>query len=636
MSGAPPANPARASRARTHTANHHLPRRGLWAFVVLVALIAVALTRSPACAATTAEEDKLGVTGTTPNVTVFPGPGWNYASPLTSLTLVGAEAGQLRQLSVVGSTSGVHDGSLRPLVGREGAVFSPDRAFAPNERVTVRVGLRVRGAGGTSFSFRTAEPVQGSWKSPAAPPLLTHHPDSACSLRRRPLRTVEAPEPVRSCTLRGPDFRPRGREILVSPRPPTEARRRTPALMIFSDAGQLLWYRSMSGVVHDLNAARYRGKPVLTYFLRAGHGPDRHEVLDEHYKLLATVVPGNGYSANAHEFQLTEHDTAYIGMYAPVRLPRSNIKVTDYVVQEIDVATGDVLFEWHALDHVPPSASYAARRSSGWAWDYFHGNSIEPPRSAGHTIVVSARNTSAIYGIDRATGDLRWILGGKQDQFGLVDRHPAWQFCAQHDARRLPDGDLSVFDNGTSLGEGCPGHRARVLRFRLDTASKTVELAHRIPSDDFSDDGAGLHPSAVGSTRWREGDALVNWGNTGRITEISGAGRLRFTLQLAHWTYRAVLAEWHGRPPGRPAVAARRTGEQVDLWASWNGATEIHRWRILAGTGADDLRGIGESFRFADLETRMRLRSGASHFAVQALDRTGRVLGESSPVGTRL
>ena len=611
-----------------------LPRRGLWAFVVLVALIALGLIRSPACGATTGVE--VGVTGTTPDVTSFPGPGWRYASPMTSLTLVGAEAGQLRRLSVVGSTSGVHEGSLRPLVGRVGAVFSPDRAFSPNERVTVKVGLRVRRAGGTSFSFRTAEPVEGSWKSPAAPPLLTHSAGSACPLRRRPLRTVGAPEPVRSCTLRGPDFRPRGREILVSPRPPTAARRRTPALMIFSDAGRLLWYRSMSGVVHDLNAARYRGKPVLTYFLRAAHGPDRHEVLDEHYKLLATVVPGNGYSANAHEFQLTEHDTAYIGMYAPVLLRKNGIKVTDYVVQEIDVATGDVLFEWHALDHVSPSASYAARRASGWAWDYFHGNSIEPPRGAGNTIVVSARNTSAIYGIDRATGDLRWILGGKQDQFGLVERHPAWQFCAQHDARRLPDGDLSVFDNGgTSLGEGCPRHRARVLRFRLDTGSKTVRLARSIPSDDFSDDGAGLHPSAVGSARWRKGDVLVNWGNSGRISEISRAGRLRSTLQLAHWTYRAVLAEWHGRPPGRPAVAARRTGKQVDLWASWNGATAIHRWRILAGTSADDLREIGESFRFADLETRMRLRSSASHFAVQALDRTGRVLGESTPVEAR-
>ena len=175
---------------------------------------------------------------------------------------------------------------------------------------------------------------------------------------------------------------PPGR-LLVSPRPPTGASRAQPALMMLSGLGRILWHQPRDGVVHDLNMQRYRGKPVLTYYLRAGDGHDRHEILDRRYRTIARVFPGNGYHANAHEFQLTSRDTAYMGMYVPVRLHGSDIKITDFVVQEIHVPTGDVLFEWHALDHVPRSASYVPRPTTGWAWDYFHGNSIEPPRPGG-------------------------------------------------------------------------------------------------------------------------------------------------------------------------------------------------------------------------------------------------------------
>src|SRR3712207_1978351 len=111
--------------------------------------------------------------------------------------------------------------------------------------------------------------------------------------------------------------------------------------------------------------------------------------------------------------------------------------VIDYVVQEIDLATRDVLFEWHSLDHVPLRASMAARAAGEKNWDYFHGNSSEPSPD-GRTVVVSARNPSAIYGIDRVTGDVLWTLGGREDDFRLQTRHRKLRFCAQHDARWTP------------------------------------------------------------------------------------------------------------------------------------------------------------------------------------------------------
>jgi len=568
-------------------------------------------------------------------ISVYPGPAFRHASPTTELTLTGVPAADLGGLSVVGERSGAHAGTLRPLRGVPGAVFTPDRPFAPSERVRVATDHRVRGARGAStFSFRVSVPVAGSWKSPSAPPLMTRVPHRTCRPRQQQLHTIGGPPPIGRCMTRpGGAARPPGR-LLVSPRPPTGASRAQPALMMLSGRGRLLWHQPRGGVVHDLNMQRYAGEPVLTYYLRAGGGQDRHEILDQRYRTIARVFPGNGYHANAHEFQLTSRDTAYMGMYVPVRLHGSASKVTDFVVQEIHVPTGDVLFEWHALDHVPRSASYVPRPTTGWAWDYFHGNSIEPPSPGRRTMIVSARKTSAVYGIDRLTGRVRWVLGGKRDQFQLG---PRLRFCAQHDARVLRGGDLSVFDNGgTQLPGDCGKHPARVLRFRLDTAHRRARLVRSVGSRISSDDGAGLWPSAVGSARWqRDGDVLVNWGNTGRISEVAPDGSVRFRLQLGVWSYRAVRADWRGRPDGRPAAAARRAGRTVEVWASWNGATHVRRWRVLAGPEPDRLGATGAGAAFAGLETRMLVRTDSRMVAVQAIGSDGEVLATSAPISVR-
>ena len=565
-------------------------------------------------------------------VSAYPGPAFRHASPTTEITLVGVAAADLGEISVVGGRSGAHEGTLRPLRALRGAVFTPDRPFVPSEHVQVTTDHRVRGAGGASaYSFRIASPVAGSWKSPSAPPLLTRVHHSACRLHQPDLLTIDGPPPIGRCMERPSGAAPRPGRLLVSPRPPTGASRAQPALMVLSGLGRILWYQPRDGVVHDLNMQHYRGKPVLTYFLRAGGGEDRHEVLDRRYRTIARIFPGNGYHANAHELQLTSRDTAYTGMYVPVRLHGSGIKITDFVIQEIDVPTGDVVFEWHALDHVPRSASYVPRPTTGWAWDYFHGNSIEPPRPGRRTLVVSARKTSAVYGIDRVTGRVRWVLGGKRDQFHLGS---ARRFCAQHDARVLPGGDLSVFDNGgTQLPGDCGKHPARVLRFRLDTARKRVRLVRSVGSRISSDDGAGFWPSAVGSARWQgDGDVLVSWGNTGRVTEVSPDGDVRFRLQLGVWSYRAVRASWQGRPDGRPAIAARRAGGDVEVWASWNGATHVRRWRVLAGPAPDRLGSTGAGAAFGGLETHMVVTTGAAVVAVQALGSDGEVLATSAPL----
>jgi hypothetical protein len=330
-----------------------------------------------------------------------------------------------------------------------------------------------------------------------------------------------------------------------------------------------------------------------------------------------------------HELQLTPRGTAYIGAYHPVR--RRGRLVTDYVVREIDLRTNKVLFEWHSLDHVPASASYLRRPRRGRSWDYFHGNSIEPPVPGDPTVIVSSRNTSAVYGIDRRTGRLRWTLGGKRGGLG-VGRDP---FCAQHDARRLPAGDLMLFDNGGSgraSGTGCPRHPARVLRYRLDLKQGRAEPVWSFSSRAFRP--GGLFPVALGSARpSRGGTTLVSWGTSRWITEVTTAGAVIHAVRIPASTYRAVRHAWVGRPLGRPRLAVRRRGRAtVDLWASWNGATEIRSWQVLAGRRRGALRPAGRPAPFRDLETRLRARVRGPYVAVRALDRRGRSLGRSAVV----
>ncbi len=567
-------------------------------------------------------------------VVAFPGPGWGFASPQTRLTLQGVSAGDIEGLTVTGSRTGRHDGSLHALRIGTGAVFTPSEPFAPGERVEVRLGRPVHGARGGSFTFRIAEAARGRKRGAGAGP-PTRRP--AQRFRAPRLRTIAGPKPPGLRMRRLQAGRPGPRRILVSPRPPSDLRQPRPSLMMLDGRGRILWYQPRRTVVHDLHRTVLDGRPVLAYYVRQHGRPTYHEVLDSSYRPVTRIHAGNGYRVNAHELQITERGTAYVCSYRAVRVRGKD--VVDFVVQEIDLETRDVLFEWHALDHVPLWASYARAPEPGEPWDYFHGNSVEPPTPGDDTIIVSARKTSAVYCIDRGTGAVRWTLGGAQDQFGLAARHPRWRFCAQHDARRLPDGDLSIFDNGgTALSHGtrCPVHRSRVLRFELDERRKRVRLVRSISSRPSSDDGRGYFAGIVGSARWdARGDVLVSWGETGRVTQVAPSGRVRFKLQLEHWSYRATRARWAGRPAGRPAVAARRRGGgAMDVYASWNGATNVARWRVLRGPGPDELRPAGRSFRWADLETRMRVR-GAASVAVEAVDRAGEVVGRSAAVRPR-
>jgi hypothetical protein len=568
-------------------------------------------------------------------IVAYPGPGWGFASPATQITFSGAQPSTLGAVRVRGSRSGPHAGSLRAIPGRSVTVFTPRRGFRSGERVTVRTDAAVRGADGPAFSFtvaRFAHPrflhadlggLRGLPRLPPRPRLGL----GDCRPRRRRFVTLPDLRPDAFCVNRRPARRAAPGYVLLTQRSHPERRPiEQHGVMIVSSRGHLLWYAARPDVARDIKTVTYRGERMLAFYQSAG-GSSYYVLLDDHYREVIRIRAGNGYRTNTHELQISRRGTAWVSAYQSVRL-RSGRVVTDNVLQEIDPASSAVLFEWHALDHVPPSASYQPRPARRFSWDYFHANSIDPPRGS-EAIVVSARNTSAVYGIDPATGAVRWTLGGKRDDFRFVRRHPGEQFCAQHDARRLPGGHIMLFDNGgPALGtmRDCPAHRARVQELALRFGPRRARVARTIPSARSSPDGAGLWVWAMGSAqRLRGGNVLVDWGTTGRVTEVDRRGHVVFGLRLRSYSYRAARSEWHGHPPGRPLIQARRQGRRtVRVWASWNGATEVRRWQVLAGSSP-----VGRPHRFRGLETSMRVATTARRVAVSALDGRGRTIGQS-------
>jgi hypothetical protein len=360
-----------------------------------------------------------------------------------------------------------------------------------------------------------------------------------------------------------------------------------------------------------------------------GFGLGQDVIEDSSYSEVARVRAGNGYQADLHEFELTPRGTALITAYAPILCNLSSVggpaygAVTNGLIQEIDVQTGLVEREWTSLDHVALSESYeaAGRSTTESPFDFFHVNSIELEQDG--SLLTSARNTRALYGIDGRSGQIGWRLGGKRSSFKMG---PGTGLAYQHDPRELPDGTLSVFDNGSSPSVHS---QSRGVVLRIDGQRKAVtrvaELVHSPPL--IAESQGNLQALA-------NGDWFIGWGQVPQFSEFNAAGQLLFDAHFPRWTqsYRGYRLPWSATPPHAPALAFDpAAGGGGTVYASWNGATSVASWRVLAGAGASALSPVAQSGR-AGFETAIGLPPATvgPYVAVQALDSAGAVLATSA------
>jgi hypothetical protein len=624
------------------------------AFVAGIALLAIALSgcgasgshgsaqqsgASPSCLPATLDHSaKLeGVP-----VDVSPAPETDTANPNTQVSFLGVPAKEIQAVSVVGQRSGSHAGHLEGYSQGDGASFVPETPFDAGELVTVHAVIdagrsQASGAGPpqasgggrpVAFRFRVDTPY-----STATTPEF-HNPPPAPADYQSFYTMPGVQAPILSVTVGDRD--PAAGDILTTNGPgPGQY-----GPLIYTPQGQLVWFDKLSRgeTAEDLNEQTYEGRRALTWWkgrvLSLGFGQGEDIVMNSRYQTVARVPGGNGLHADLHDFRIAPQDIAYITAFNPIRCNLTSVKgaadgtITDTAIQEIDMRTGLVRWEWHSLDHVGVSESEVETPTDATPWDWFHINSIDVEgrdSNQSGNIFISARSTWAGYQLEGGSGKVLWRLGGLKSSFRMG---PGTRTAWQHDGRMLADGEITFFDDGSNP----PIHsQSRALRIALDF--KTHE-AHLVSA--YTHKNPPLLAASQGNMQTLpDGNTVVGYGGVPAISEYSGGGSLLLDAHLPFDMafYRAFRFPWSGRPLSPPAVLAslNDTSEETIVHASWNGATEVASWRVLAG-GTSGSLSAQATIPTSGFESSSTLPKKYARIAVQALDATGAVLGTSTTV----
>ena len=564
-----------------------------------------------------------GPWATPPRVSVYPTPGSGVVAPGAQISFRGVAAEHLR-VTVRGASSGPHLGTVRPHSDGKGGSFLADKPFVPGEMVTVSTNQNVRGAADGRFEFTIATPAGAIPHGPL--PAAERTNGDVQQFRSEPGLT-----PAAVTVNRSADARTAGDIFLAPQQGPLQN-----GPMIIDQNGQLIWFKPLPTKTQaaDFRVQIYHGTPVLTWwqgYLGAGAGSGEDVIMDSSYRQIATVRAADGLTADLHEFELTPRGSALITAYYPVYWDATSVHgasrqiVMDSVVQEIDVKTGLLLFQWDSLDHVPLSDAYTETPTqAGSPLDYFHVNSVEEDRDG--NLVISARNTWAAYKVNRDTGKIIWTLGGKHSSFKMS---PDTIFAFQHDVRVRSDADRTVtlFDNGG--GPPRAHEHSRGLTLLLDVKDKTaIRVADYQHAPALAANFEGNLQQLAG------GEAFVGWGQQPLLravrrarpracsTDASSRARRTTAPTCCHGTGRRAPRRRSAPPAAAPKRPCTRAGTAPPT-SPRGGSCSGDSTTTLTAVASHGKQGFESTIKTGDTQR---------YLAIQALDAGGRVLGTSAVV----
>lgn len=427
-----------------------------------------------------------------------------------------------------------------------------------------------------------------------------------------------------------------------------------PGSLILDNQGIPFWFRPLSSpnlMNTDFRKQTLNGKPVLTFWQGTLATPPAYTnvpagssepgscyyILNDKYAIIRTVSARKGYTSDIHEFLLTPNNTAlFLSTIAvpmdltPYGGPQEGF-VQDFAIQEIDLRTNKLVFFWSALKHIPLTDSYesaSSSTSSGNIWDAYHLNSIGLTDSR-DDILVSGRNTWTIYRINRPTGNIVWHLGGKQSDFTIEN---GAEFSWQHDARFLPNNQVSMFDDNSD-GSSVPGPSSHGLILQLDLQNMSASLYRSYFHNP------NITVASQGNVQSLEnGNKFIGWGQSQYYSEYNEAGNtesdpalnLLYDAQMPspNYTYRAYREQWVGKPFYPPSIGLIKSNGQVTVYASWNGSTETTRWQVWAGRNPKKLSKVACVYK-TGFETAIPVSNQGPYFQVRALNANGKIIGKS-------
>lgn len=436
--------------------------------------------------------------------------------------------------------------------------------------------------------------------------------------------------------------------VFISPRG-TAVHQSAP--MIFnSDDLALVWADSSWGQTFGVRVQDYKNESYITFWTGsikpAGYGSGSNIMMNSSYTVAYNVTTSNlTVGGDIHEFQLTDNGTAMMTAYLPVSYDLTSYGVedgwiADSMFQEVDIESGALIFEWRAIDHFSTNDSYADPGTTGTSstdpYDYFHINSIEKDDSGNY--LISSRHLHMLAYINGTNGDVLWILGGKLNQFEDKSGGNATNFAWQHDARWQNDDltALTLFDNGAADWVDTENAtRGLWLTLDYDEMSVTLEQAYMSPQGILSESQGSVQPLS-------NGNVFMGYGNNAALTEYTKEGDVVWDVQFgiignaSVQSYRAYKQNWTGYPSWDPSIAATGNGtDDTTVFLSWNGATEVKTWALLASSSSRDLfnaSSLWKNVTKAGFETNTTVGTGHRYIRAAALNARGEVLGATGVV----
>ncbi|KIW83543.1 hypothetical protein Z517_02788 [Fonsecaea pedrosoi CBS 271.37] len=428
--------------------------------------------------------------------------------------------------------------------------------------------------------------------------------------------------------------------------------------VILDARGNLVWMEhDQFEQAMNFNVQKYKGEDYLTFWTKtkkkrhSKHSKKSYVLLNSSYEVVHRVHPhGAGLKADSHEFRITPQGTALITIHHKHQADCTELGlgkscwIQDGQFQEIDIETGDLLFEWRATDHIRMSDVFSSpSRKDGYgkskkdAFDFFHINSVDKTDSGDY--LISGRYMHAVLCISSKTGEILWQLGGKNNHF--EDLNGATDFAWQHHVTWQGNNTISLFDNHANNVFHNPTAHSKGMLIHLDMEKMTATLLQ-----------AFVHPDKIlnvsqGSVQVlpESGNVLVGFGNSPTYVEYSAEGKMLCNAHFAPHlvfeiidfglvkSYRVFKHPWVGRPKTVPDVKVKRG----KVYVSWNGATEVTGWRLETARAVEakdhEFVTMQEAKRDG-FETSFALRKNHRYVRVAALDASHGVMAYSAVVKT--
>lgn len=407
-----------------------------------------------------------------------------------------------------------------------------------------------------------------------------------------------------------------GSYLLITPR--GKVAESTP--MILDVNGSLVWAATKNyGQVYNLQVQSYKGQEYLTFWAGddtvGGHGVGTHYMLDQQYREQYRIKAANGLGADLHAFTITANDTALISIYdkkfADVEsMPGYHRKgwIWDSVFQELDLQTGEAIFEWRASDHIDVSKSYhpIGEMEESDPRDVYHINSVRKDTLG--NFLVSSRYLRAVLYIDGITGKVLWQLGGKDNSFHDLSNGTATTFLGQHDADILEREDkhnhakkthFITFFNNNADWDNTTDIQSKGARIEISLDDMTARLDLSLSTSNSTTTTRPILSSSQGSYQTLpNGHIVLGYGFNAAMAEFSETGELLCSMLFQPssrfdtgdvQSYRNLRFNWTGFPRDtKPRLVGEVDGSSseeeeegdVKLYMSWNGATEVSRWLL--------------------------------------------------------